>query len=455
MPVDFVYPWYVILINYIGLFLESLLLLVLLTGSFQFKKNIRHKNCVFAISVAISTLIFIVTGEMTHHSGNFIYYILFYFVGITYSLIVLDANTYVVFIEIINYFFSLMLSNTIVALFRILITNIIDPNTPPFPPYLMHTLADRILTKIPLAFIVCFLIVNTQREYHKVPKQYRIIYLLWSLAFILASQIPYLPGLFGDQNAQAVSNVINVFITVSSLLLIYYFFSSTVKQTNEKMKYYLENQQLSMEKEHIAEVEELYEDLRKLKHDLKNNIFVMDSLLVDKEYDKLHEYFKTLKEPLPELKLIDVGSPAINAILNAKVAAAHKLGIKLSVICRLPGELLIDDFDICSVIGNLCDNAIESSNIDSAEPVTIEISSVGIYLSIIVKNPISSDVITENPMLETSKEDSSLHGLGIGIIKSIAQKYDGMTLFTSKDGFFIASVQLKNIAVKSSAKPDF
>lgn len=444
---SFDYLWYHTAINYIGLFLESFLLLILLAASFGFKKNIRHKKLVFIFSTAVSTFLFIYTGELTQHKGNTIYYMLFFIVGLLFSLVFLNGPKIVGFIQIMIYSSSLLTVSYLVMLFQFITIHYFcnDKMTPLI--FTICMIFKRIGANLILGLIVCFMIRNTPKHYMKLPKGYWLSYFILAIFIAFGSYIPLLPVIRTIPFADQLDSLISTSTNIASLLMIYYYFSTTIKQQNEKLKYYLENQQLILQQNHISEVSTLYEDMRKLRHDLKNHIFCMDALLVDHEYDKLHKYFLKLKEPLPHIAFVDAGSITLNAILNSKIALAKENSIKMTTLIQLPETLCIDDLDLCSVVSNLCDNAIEATKLEMTEnkPVIhLEIRMINNYLSIMVSNPISHDVLKDNPHLSSSKGDSSMHGLGIKIIKLIAEKYDGMTLFTSDTGKFIATVQLKN-----------
>ncbi len=439
------YPWYNVVINYLGLFLEVFLLLYLLTKSFSFEKKFKHKKTIFWGYVIISTLAFIITGEYYSHDGPAIYNILFYIVGISYSLFFLNGPGFLPFIQIMIYWSSLMTSNYLIST----ITEVFyEGGSVGAEDSLFWYAMKRLGPKFFIALIIIFLIKNTQKKYDTVPMSYWVSYFTLAILVAFGSYVTYLPIIKDFSKIDLLRPFVGTATSIGSTLIIYYYFSSTVKQYNDKIRYYLENQQLTMEKTHIAEASELYEDLRKVRHDIKNHVFCMDALLVDKKYDELHEYFKKFTEPLPEMTLVDAGSVSINAILNNKISLAKKNDIKMDVLVQLPGDLLIDDLDMCSVIGNLCDNAIEATVKQKKKEKVIQltIKPVNNYLSITVKNPVKNDVLKKNPHLHSNKKDASMHGLGIRIVRSITEKYDGMSMFTSDNGEFVASVQLKNIA---------
>ena len=93
------------------------------------------------------------------------------------------------------------------------------------------------------------------------------------------------------------------------------------------------------------------------------------------------------------------------------------------------------DADIISLIANLCDNAIEylAQIPQEQRQMSITISSYKSYCRVVCKNAVASSVLAENPDLNTTKDDKTLHGKGMNILLTIAKKYDG-ELLINEDG---------------------
>ena len=98
---------------------------------------------------------------------------------------------------------------------------------------------------------------------------------------------------------------------------------------------------------------------------------------------------------------------------------------------------------MCAVVSNLLDNAIEACENIENPYVWVDLSILKNYVSITVRNPVSEDVFKENPQLNTTKDNKQNHGLGIKIIRSIIDQYDGMLSFEMRDGLFVASAMMK------------
>lgn len=133
---------------------------------------------------------------------------------------------------------------------------------------------------------------------------------------------------------------------------------------------------------------------------------------------------------------------ALNAVLNLKMNKCREQGIDLK--CCIPDELPeVDEVDLCIVLANLFDNAIEAEGKEACPIIKLNISIIGNYLSIKMKNYISYSVLEKNKFLKTSKKDKEHHGFGILSIIETVQKNDGMQEFFEEGNWFIANILLK------------
>ena len=110
----------------------------------------------------------------------------------------------------------------------------------------------------------------------------------------------------------------------------------------------------------------------------------------------------------------------------------------------LPSSLSIEENDLCGLLLNLLDNAIDASKKEKDGDIHISIHQVKNYLEIEVKNKCSSDILKNNPLLHTTKSDSRNHGLGLRIIDSIVKKYNGIKNIQMESSYFIVDIMLQN-----------
>ncbi len=188
---------------------------------------------------------------------------------------------------------------------------------------------------------------------------------------------------------------------------------------------------------HFQEMRKRYEQFRRTEHDFLNHVRVIERTL---DMDKKAEYVRNLRENLETLSRTSFcNSPALDALLFFKKDEAERKGIDLHIeICDC-GDLTITDYDMCTIVSNLLDNAIEAAEQTGEKKVGLQITRKAGRLLIKVEN--SSNPM--DPELKTSKEDKSRHGIGLESIRETARKYDGDTLLEYKDGIFESVVNVE------------
>ena len=150
----------------------------------------------------------------------------------------------------------------------------------------------------------------------------------------------------------------------------------------------------------------------------------------------LHQYESSV------FRYIQLDNSAISSILNFKIGRCHSSNIDM----KTEIETEFDGFsetDICVLLANVLDNAIEASEKVSVPKILVHLWNDKGYLHIDVRNKIDQSVLTDNRELATTKLDKDKHGLGIYSISQIVNRYDGMKDYYEKGGYFITDIWLK------------
>lgn len=227
----------------------------------------------------------------------------------------------------------------------------------------------------------------------------------------------------------------------------YYLFLKINKNNLSELKLALLRQQYDYQTQNIEQIKNTYEEIREMKHDLKNNIFCMMALLEQKNYDKATEYAITLSQKVENMRFFaDTNNEALNGIINLKLSLAQDKNIKLNY--DISSQVIeADDIDLCILTANLLDNAIEASQkVDKNNryiEITIENNSE--YMVLVIKNRIRESVLQNNPNLLTSKKNNKSHGIGNLSVRSIVEKYNGSVEYYEKDNLFCCKAVLKSL----------
>lgn len=198
-----------------------------------------------------------------------------------------------------------------------------------------------------------------------------------------------------------------------------------------------------IEQKKYKEQEMMIEKNKELIHDVKNHFFLIKKYEEAKEYEKLHDYIEDIiGEFIESNSHIYTGNRTLDFILDQKRVIAEQDGIQLILKITIIGKLPFQEREICSLFGNLIDNAIEASKKLKTEEkkiyITIEKKKQMIYIE--VKNSIEEDPIKRNNRFITSKEDKNIHGYGLKSVQRIVEKYDGIIAYKISNKVFITSI---------------
>lgn len=189
----------------------------------------------------------------------------------------------------------------------------------------------------------------------------------------------------------------------------------------------------------------------RLFHDFYNHIGVLRQMLSHQNYDGASAYLDELHGPVREMAdTVWTGDETVDYLINSKAAAAAVGQIPMQVRVEFPRHTNIRSADLCAVIGNLLDNALEAAGrIPEPEQrfIRLVIRRINQMLVIKVENSFAGRPKEEDGRLKTTKTEQGLHGWGLKSAQTAAEKYDGMVQ-TSYDGtVFLAAATLSYHAV--------
>ncbi len=201
-----------------------------------------------------------------------------------------------------------------------------------------------------------------------------------------------------------------------------------------------QNKLLSQEME---EVRHIYMTMRGWRHDYHNHMQSLKAYLAKNEIEEAENYLNNLENDLDDIQLLfDTGNVNVDAILNAKVSLALKNQIQCDYKAIIPKEMTVTDIDLCVLIGNLIDNAVESCrNLPVPEQfMRLYIAPMKKQLYISVCNA-TNEVVRKIDEDYISKKRGD-HGHGLKRINLIVEKYDGYINRKNEPGVFVTEVML-------------
>lgn len=288
----------------------------------------------------------------------------------------------------------------------------------------------------------------TLKNYSDIPKISVIMIMIntvaCSLLILLKTVFKIQEGSFGADKFYCIVLAVVYVVSVTGYMMIYFH----CKVRKEKTALEVQNKLLEADKQMLIVSEQAIEEMRALRHDMKNQHKVMGLMLEEGRYDDLKEYFHSISGKFNQTCLsefIDCGNQLINSVINMEILKATSYGLKLSTKINVPHELPFEPSDLCRVLVNLIDNAIEGIlRTDSRDYlVDVKIGRRTNYLYISVQNEIRNDIDRENLLkMNTVKDDAVNHGYGHKIVKKIVDKYNGYINYNVIENEFIAEVML-------------
>lgn len=233
----------------------------------------------------------------------------------------------------------------------------------------------------------------------------------------------------GTQSDVAISLVAFVMILMINIVMfsVYIKLSESLELKRENSIFQLE---IDLYNEHMKEKENAMLEFRKSKHDLKNKLIYLLDLMREHQYSEMEHYI----EDLVDLKTLDNFTIAhsdnslIDALINYKYETMKQYGIRFTSQLEIPMSFPLSNADLCVVLGNALDNAIEANMGNNVKEPYINLKMKYDQNNLVVIMQNSFDGIIEKDEhgnVITKKKDHTNHGFGVGSIQRVLKKYNG------------------------------
>ncbi len=244
---------------------------------------------------------------------------------------------------------------------------------------------------------------------------------------------------FSAHISQPLFLLFNCVCLIAVFAVILYLISSSQRNYEKQLQYW-QNTQLHTLTAYYDQLQQNAVQIRKIKHDITNHLEILTLLIQQDQFadarnylTNLHSYTTKTPHTLP-----DTGNMLINAILLQKEMEYPSISIQHSG--HVEAALPITDCDLCSILFNALDNALEYSATNHFKQITFQYYQDSSVLMFFITNFITAPVPVEQLGHYTSKSQKG-HGFGISIIKELVQKYHGTLAFTQDRNSFTVKIQ--------------
>lgn len=198
---------------------------------------------------------------------------------------------------------------------------------------------------------------------------------------------------------------------------------------------------------HYQEVENMYRQIRGWRHDYRNHIQMMKVLATNGDMDGIKEYLDMLDTDLNTVDtVVKTGNAMADAILNSKISLARSKQIAVNVDAHIPVKLKMSELDLCCIIGNLFDNAIEASLALPEDQrmirVYMDMKNTQLYISF-TNFTASKKMVKVGRIFRSTKGEN--HGFGLVRIDNIIERLDGYLSRNSEDGAFTTEILIPQV----------
>lgn len=239
-----------------------------------------------------------------------------------------------------------------------------------------------------------------------------------------------------------------IFGTAYIFSVVYYMYTvaETWRRVYRQTKIRTETEYLKLQLAALQDTKENEEQIRRMRHDLNRHLAVMKTLCDEGKYDEVCRYAGQLCRESISSGSIATGNEIGDLVAGQKKKLCEEHGIEFTFEGILNGMENMEAPDICGLLANAYDNAIEACLTQNNAYVRTKVNTTRNYTVIEIANPVEKKVPVHKNKIPTSKRDKSSHGYGIEIMKQIVRKYGGSCTFRCDDKEFGVKIVLMRAA---------
>lgn len=270
--------------------------------------------------------------------------------------------------------------------------------------------------------IVYFIVMKPLKTLKNILSE-KILSIMFIMISFILTVISYIYGIAVDNESILFYVVFTLFMFICTLYLIYHY--CVVINENENLKVIRKSMDLTAQ--YAKDLEKEYEQIRKIRHDMKNQLLVLSDLQKDKRYEEVNHILTSLTKELNANRKSISGNIYVDAVLRQKQEQYKRIKFELSISLKSGFEM--EPMHIISLLSNIIDNACEE--LDRIHENYFKLTIRG--------NSTDLDIIEWNPCREhldfKTDKDTQYHGYGLRIISEIVKQYDGQMFTDTENGF--------------------
>lgn len=311
----------------------------------------------------------------------------------------------------------------------------------------LYRFVGVVVIQIVLFYLTRFMIKRTKKDstYSLKWNEWFVLLIIpvisiFTMSFVSLIIINIEDQLLPMQHIFSILSILGILMTNS---LVYVLYVNMQKDHAKQLEYSILQQAFKSQEKSVEETKILYQSVRSIRHDLKQHFQVALTMLhsgkINEAVDYMEKYNDTVLDGISNKVFCD--NDVVNYIINSKskICSDRHIKIYIYIANEIPE---FSDLDLCVLLGNALDNAIEGVSGEGNNEIYLELRNVDNFFMISVKNTIINSVLEDNPNLISTKNEKEVHGLGILSMKEVVQKYNGSIEFYESDNKFCCDMLL-------------
>lgn len=297
-----------------------------------------------------------------------------------------------------------------------------------------------------LSFFIIFLLAFNTKTFY-LNRFERFTFISISFLYIIVEQLLFIALVNSNKTKTAIDTAAFFLIMLLFFITIFYVYDLG-SERRKNVKLVQENTINKLEAKHYKQVMSSIEEIRSIRHDMRNHFSLISSYIDSGQYQEALDYLFDISKNLEQGTLISSGNLAVDSILSTKISEAQHLNIPLQHTVHLCDHIPLSDVEICSLLGNLIDNAIEGicrfEESNDKCILNICIKPYNNMLSIKVTNSFNGILQKDADNMPISSKQAATnigdHGIGLKHIQKIVKKYDGSMNLSYSENIFKVSI---------------
>lgn len=309
--------------------------------------------------------------------------------------------------------------------------------------------AGVIFSKFIMYIIIRIVVLHKERKTYtglleKMPQM-----VILSTVTVYVTMVIFFLSYGRDNILVIILTVVTVLMLIVANILIFIFSDKVLQQEMKLQRLAFGEEQFKLQEEYYKEILSRHREIRRIRHDMNNYLLSLSGYIEEDQKELALEKINQHRIHIKKDDYIQCDNLCMAALLNAKYHIIQSEKIDFDYRIQIPEKIEADDTDLCIVVGNLMDNAIEACCKFAGyeeRKLQLEISLKGEYIEISLTNSVCEGYEPRKDG-RTIKNAKEAHGFGKENVRMIAEKYNGNADFVYKDHCFTANVMMRNIKV--------